>query len=104
MVLQSRHVNHRDSSGFSSHLSTSLYFQVGLLVAYMLDTGRQKELALAAVWITFLLAGVTDSIAILAAGRHSKVPLRLMVIFTSLSASYSAFPTASVYSVSTNFL
>ena len=54
----------------------------------MLDTSRQKELALAAVWITFLLAGVTDSIAILAAGRHSQVPLRLLVIFTSLSTSY----------------
>jgi hypothetical protein len=61
--------------------------QVGLLVAYMLDTSRQKELALAAVWVTFMLAGVTDSLAILAAGRHSNVTLRLLVICTSLSTS-----------------
>lgn len=66
--------------------ANSLILQVGLLIAYMLDTGRQKELALAAVWITFMLAGVTDSIAILAAGRHSKVPLRILVIFMCLSA------------------
>eukprot|EP00892_Ulva_mutabilis_P002875 jgi/Ulvmu1/12589/UM092_0019.1 len=61
---------------------------VGLLVAYMLDASRQKELALAAVWGTLALSGSTDSIAILAAGRHSDVSLRLAVIFTCLSTLF----------------
>lgn len=56
-------------------------------MAYMLDASRQKELALAGVWGTLVLAWLTDGIAILAAGRHSEISLQLIVIFTCLSAS-----------------
>lgn len=52
----------------------------------MLDASRQKELALAGVWATLALAGITDSIGILAAGRHDNISLQLAVIFTCLSA------------------
>lgn len=49
--------------------------QVGLLVSYMLDAARQKELALSAVWITVALANTTQAIA--SWGHHGSASLHV---------------------------
>lgn len=63
--------------------------QVGLLVAYMLDTSRQKELALAAVWLTCGLAAVCNAFA--SWGQHAGITLHVTAVLAATGACCHPF-------------
>lgn len=62
----------------------ALGLQVGILVAYMLDASRQREVALFAVWATLTLANTTNAIA--SFGRHGGIVQHVAVFMATTGA------------------
>jgi hypothetical protein len=67
-----------------AHVQARARAQVGALVAYMLDAARQKELALAAAWVTCSLANTTNGIA--SWGHHESLALHAASFLLSTCA------------------
>ena len=77
-----RHIAH--SFACAASITRQESSQVGLLVAYMLDASRQKEAALAALWITLALATTGSLLA--SWGHHGPLAMHALVYLASTGA------------------
>lgn len=61
--------------------------QVGAMLAYMLDALRQKELAMAALWVSLALSNVTNLVATLTSGSPAPLLLKMSMIMVCSGAA-----------------
>lgn len=57
------------------------------MLAYMLDALRQKELAMAALWVSLALSNVTNLVATLTSGSPAPLLLKMSMIMVCSGAA-----------------